>query len=82
MRAVALHGVVVILQKNLRRWLAMRNYKKTKKCVIYLQACVRRKIAMRKYNKTLDAIVIIQAFFRMVCGTPAYFSCHLIAIPD
>lgn len=66
LRGAALHGIVVILQKNVRRWLAVRHFKAIRKCVILLQACARRQIAVRRYEKTLRAIVVIQAFFKMI----------------
>ena len=70
MRGAALHGIVVILQKNVRRWIAVRRFKIVRKCVVRMQACVRRQNAVRKYEKMRRAVIVIQAFFRMVCKDP------------
>ena len=67
MRGAALHGIVVILQKNVRRWLAVRRFRQIRKYVIRMQACVRCNIAVRRYAKIIRAITRIQAFFKMAC---------------
>jgi myosin heavy subunit len=66
MRSLALHGIVVILQKYIRRWIAVRYFKRVRRFVILMQACARREIAVRKYRRAIDAVITIQAFMRMV----------------
>ena len=66
MRSHALFHIVVIIQKSVKRWIAVRRYERIRSAIIVIQSFARMQRARREFDRRFDAILTIQAMFRML----------------
>eukprot|EP00055_Hartaetosiga_balthica_P010944 m.48331 g.48331 ORF g.48331 m.48331 type:complete len:1511 (+) comp7391_c0_seq1:148-4680(+) len=65
MRSRALFDIVVIIQKNVKMWIAQTRFKRTRKAVLTIQSAVRMWKAMKEFEIRMTTIISLQAFARM-----------------
>mgnify|MGYP002402263829 CR=1 FL=1 len=71
-RVAAVAVLAVVIQKRVRGWLCLQEYRRTRAAILRIQAQMRMWLARIRYRRKLLAVTKIQAFFRMIKPRKAY----------